>query len=165
MALLGQDILKTLKWFSMQKSEKRRQTLTLLQIILMWNCDFVAYNFNPLRLKQNALYFTDDIFKWIFFSGNGWIVIKFHRYLFLGVQLARSHQLLRWWMGTETATSHYLNQWWLRKMTVIPVCVIRPQWVNVNRWDTRLIMYIKSTVWEDRHEVFGLKIQIKLIRP
>ena len=39
--------------------------------------------------------------------------LKFHRSLFLRVQLTISQHWFRLWLGAGQATSHYLKQWWL----------------------------------------------------
>ena len=39
--------------------------------------------------------------------------LRFHRSLFLRVQLTIFHHWFRKWLGAGQATSHYLNQWWL----------------------------------------------------
>ena len=41
---------------------------------------------NKLRPRQDGPHFPDDIFKWIFWNENVWILLRFHRTLFLRVQ-------------------------------------------------------------------------------
>ena len=43
--------------------------------------------------------------------------VKFHRRLFLRVQLIILRHWFRWWLGANQAISHYLNQWWPSSLT------------------------------------------------
>ena len=61
---------------------------------------------NTLRPRQNGCHFAEDIFKCIF-------QLKFHRSLFLRVQLTIFQHWFRKWLGAVQAASHYLNRWWL----------------------------------------------------
>ena len=54
---------------------------------------------------------------------------KFHRSLFLGVQLTINQHWFRQWLGAKLATSNYLNQCWFSSLTHI--CSTRGRWVNV----------------------------------
>ena len=58
--------------------------------------------------------------------------LKFHRSLFLGVQLTIFWHWFRYWLGVDQAPSHYLNHWWPSLSTHI--CVTRPQWVKLYWW-------------------------------
>ena len=40
-------------------------------------------------------------------------LLKFHRSLFLRVQLTIFQHWFMQWLGTDQVTSHYMNQWWL----------------------------------------------------
>ena len=40
-------------------------------------------------------------------------LLKFHRSLFLRVQLTIFQHWFIQWLGTDQVTSHYMNQWWL----------------------------------------------------
>ena len=60
----------------------------------------------------------DAISQTTFWSAFPWMKmfefrLKFHRSLFLRVQLTTVQHWFRYWLGAVQARSHYLNQWWL----------------------------------------------------
>ena len=68
---------------------------------------------NTLRPRQNVRHFLKAI-------SNAFLLIniflfrwKFHRILFIRVQLTTFQHCFRYWLCAEQATSHCLNQWWL----------------------------------------------------
>ena len=66
---------------------------------------------NTLRPRQNGCHFPDEIFRCIFSMKMYKFWLKFHRSLFVGVQLTIFQYWLRQWLGTNQATSLCLNQW------------------------------------------------------
>ena len=70
------------------------------------------------------------IFQTTFSNGFSWMkmfesLLKFHRHLFLKVQLIRKLVEKMAWCRT----GHYLKQWWPRLLTCI--CVTQSEWVNI----------------------------------
>ena len=59
--------------------------------------------------------------------------LKFHRSLFLRVQIAIIHHWFRQWLGADLATSPYLNQWWLdycRMYASLGLSELRDMWMG-----------------------------------
>ena len=103
-----------------------------------------ALCFNTIRPRQNGRHFPDDIFKYIFIFSNEnvWILIR------ISLRFVR----------------HCLNQWWHISLT--PIGVTRPQWVNLNIW-LRLCNYAEisglpgATKWRTRfHNIVNAKHQL-----
>ena len=103
------------------------------------------------QLAYEGLYFTDDIFKWIFLNKMYEFSLRFHWSLFLSFESTIFHHLFRSWLGAIQATSHYLNQRWLDYRCI---CVSRPQWVNsfhswLTHWGRDKMDAISQTIFSN----------------
>ena len=61
---------------------------------------------------SNGCHFAENIFDFIFLTGNLILLIKFHWSLLPMVHLTISQYWFRVWLGAYQAPSHNLNQWW-----------------------------------------------------
>ena len=84
---------------------------------------------NTLRLRQNGRHFPDDIFKWIFWNENVWILIKISlKFVPQGPinNIPGLVQIMAWRRPGDKPLSGPMM---VRLPTHIS-CVTRPQWVN-----------------------------------
>ena len=82
--------------------------------ILFMNRWLISKNiFNTLRPRQNGRHFPDDIFKWIFFNENVWILINISLKFVPGGPINNIPTLVQVMAWCRPGASHYLNQWWL----------------------------------------------------
>ena len=91
-----------------------------------------ACQFNTLKLKQNGRYFADNIFKSIFLNENVWIFLKIAPKIVPTVWIKNIAALVKIMARHQPHAKPFEP---MMVSLLMHICIIRPQWVNINSHD------------------------------